>query len=224
MSAQEFDMFRNEQGFSVYAIISVILLLALIFVLALPNFFNLDKGKNEEDCINNMKLLWVASSDYMKDNSKDFDGSVTLFKTLTKKSNPKENYVPDIPTCPESRGSGSNYIVYGKYFEELMEGTKKLNYGSVIICPNLARNPKHFIPKSFYENMEPTELQNYFIDDLDAINTKAGNDGKRKQEMMLRYIEIWKTDATALSRIRLNPLAIRNQIIPSESAAAEPTN
>ncbi len=224
MSAQEFDMFRNERGFSVYAIISVILLLALVFVLALPNFFNLDKSKNEEDCINNMKLLWVASTDYMKDNAKDFSGDMTLLTTLYKKSNPKDHYIEAIPECPENRGAEGNYIVFGKYFEENVAGTKKLNYGTIVLCSNLARNPKHFIPKNFYENMEPTELQNYFIEDIDAINAKAGSDGKRKLDMMKKYIEIWKTDATALERVRVNPLAVRNQIIPPDEAAAEPTS
>lgn len=216
-------MFSNERGFSVYAIISVVLLLALIFVLALPNFFNLDKSKNEEDCINNMKLLWVASTDYMKDNAKDFSGDMALLTTLYKKSSPGDHYIAEAPQCPENKGTDANYVVFGKCILENVQGTQKLNYGTIVICPNLVRNPKHIIPKNFYENMESTELQNYFIEDIDAINAKTGNDGKTKLDMLTKYIEIWKTDATALSRVRADQMAIRNQVIPTE-AAPEPTN
>jgi hypothetical protein len=212
-------MLRSERGFSVYTIISVILLLALIFVLALPNFFNLDRGKNEETCINNMKLIWVASTDYMKDNGKDFSGDLTLLKTLYKKNNPKDHYIETIPECPENRGADNNYIVFGKYYEEEIQGTKKMNYATIVLCPNTGKFSKHLIPKSFYENMEPTELQNFFIEDIDAIDKATGSDGTRKLEMLKKYIEIWKSDSTALTRIRENPLAIRNQAMGVTTAA-----
>jgi hypothetical protein len=222
-------MFLNEKGFSVYTIISIILLLALIFILALPNFFNLDKNKNEEDCINNMKLMWVASTDYMKDTMQSFNGDLNLLKTAYKKSlsgmdkaekTKLNHYLEKIPECPENRGSKAQYIVFSKFLVEDIQGTKKLNYGSIIVCPNLARLPKHFLPKSFYENMEPTELQNYFIDDLDAINVATGFDGQRKLDLIMKYIEIWKTDQTALTRVRANNAALRNQVLPA--AADQP--
>jgi len=112
---------------------------------------------------------------------------------------------------PGEQGSGNNYLVYGKYFEEVIEGTTKYNFGVVILCPNLAKFPKHFIPKAFYENMEASELQNYFIDDLDAFNAAAGADGQRKLEFCQKYINIWKNDPTALQRIRENNQVIRNE-------------
>ena len=221
-------MSLNERGFSVYTIISVLLLLALIFVLALPNFFNLDKTKNEEDCINNMKLIWVAATDYMKDHSESFNGDLNLLRTTAKQTAASvdgsgkkrvNNYLEKELKCPESRGSDNEYIVFSKFLLEDVQGTKKQNYGTIVICSNLVRYPKHFIPKSFYENMEPTELQNYFIDDMDAIDKEAGVDGQRKLDLIKKYIEIWKTDQTALTRIRENNLAVRNQILPVESAA-----
>ncbi len=222
-------MFLNEKGFSVYSIISVILLLVLVFILALPNFFNLDKGQNEEDCINNMKLIWVASTDYMKDNLVSFNGDLNLLKTSYKKAaESKDNkkvkqsvYLENIFECPENRGSKAQYLVFSKFLIEDVQGTKKLNYGTIVVCPNLARLPKHFIPKSFYENMEPTELQNYFIDDLDAINASTGLDGQRKLDLIKKYIEIWKTDPTALTRVRANNVAIRNQVLPAEAVTVQ---
>jgi len=222
-------MYLNEKGFSAYTIISVILLLALVFILALPNFFNLDKAQNEENCINNMKLIWVASTDYMKDNMQSFNGDLNLLTTGFKKSQAgidsvatasKNHYMDKIPVCPENRGSNAQYLVFSKFLVEDIQGTQKLNYGAIIVCPNLAYKPKHFLPKSFYENMEATELQNYFIDDLEAINAATGFDGQRKLDYIKKYIEIWKTDQTALTRVRENNAAIRNQVLPA--AADQP--
>ncbi len=226
-------MFQNERGFSVYTLISIILFLALIFILALPNFFNLDKTKNEEDCINNMKLIWVATTDYMKDNLTSFNGDLKILTTNYKKtpdvisggkkSTSRNRYLEKVYQCPENRKSDAQYIVFGKLITEEVQGTKKATFGTIVVCPNLARYPKHFIPKSFYENMESSELQNYFIDDLDAFSAAAGTDGARKLALIKKYIEIWKTDNTALTRIRENNYAIRNQVLPIEVYPEEVT-
>lgn len=223
-------MFLNEKGFTFYTILSIILVLGLIFILALPNFFNLDKAKNEEDCINNMKLIWVAATDYTKDHMESFNGDLNILKTTYKKSkagmdteekSTKSHYLEKIFVCPENRGSNAQYIVFSKFLLEEIQGTQKLNYGTIVVCPNLNRKPKHFLPKSFYENMEPTELQNYFIDDLDAIDAATGIDGQRKFDLIMKYIAIWKTDQTALTRVRANNAAIRNQVIPAASDQAQ---
>lgn len=224
-------MCLNERGFSVYTIIIIILLLALVFVLALPSFFNLDKNKNQDDCINNMKLIWVASTDYMKDNLTSFNGDLNLLQTSYKKvpdvmegraqSKRTEPYLSKIFQCPENRGSKEQYIVFSKFLLEDIQGTQKLNYGTIVVCPNLIRYPNHFLPKSFYENMEPTELQNYFIDDLDFIEAAAGFDGSYKLQLVKQYIEIWKNDPTALERVRADNAALRNQLIPPEEPEFE---
>ncbi len=226
-------MYLNERGFSVYTVLSIILFLALVFILALPHFFNLDKGQNEENCINNMKLIWVATTEYMKDHMASFDGDLKTLLNTPKKVAPaaegeraiksKGNYLDKAFKCPEGGADADKYIIFGKLVVENIEGTQKLNYGAIVICPNLAHHPKHFIPKSFYENMEPTELQNFFIDDLDVINTTTGADGNRKLELVKKYIEIWKSDPTALARMRENPLAVRNQVLPpAQAETAEP--
>jgi hypothetical protein len=223
-------MSRNERGFSAYTVIGIVLFIALVFVLALPSFFNLDKNKNEEDCINNMKLIWVGATDYMKDNLVSFNGDLNVLLTQFKKAGnvvtggDKKNgshYLEKMFECPENRGSGEKYIAFSMFFLESIDGTQKLNYGTIVYCPNLAKYPKHFIPKNFYENMEPTELQNYFIEDLDAINTTTGLDGQRKLNLIKSYINIWKTDKTALERVRADNAAIRNQIMPSQTPVTQ---
>jgi hypothetical protein len=219
-------MFLNERGFTVYTIISIVLFLALIFILALPSFFNLDKAKNEEDCINNMKLIWVAANDYMKDNMTEFNGDLNILKNTYRKeeiagSKTRTHYLDKVFQCPENRGSDEQYIVFSKFLVEDVKGTQTLNYGTIVLCPNLGRFPGHKIPKSFYENMAPTEIQNFFLDDMDAIDSAAGPDGQRELDMMLKYIRIWKTDPTALERRRADPGAIRNQVIPHEDIYEE---
>jgi len=219
-------MSLNERGFSVYTIISIVLFLALIFILALPSFFNLDKTKNEEDCINNMKLIWVASTDYMKDNLTSFNGDLDLLRTSYKKTadvmssgdktKRRSHYLEKKLECPENRGSKQQYIVFSKFLMEDIQGTQKMNYGTIVVCPNLLRYPKHFLPKSFYENMESTELQNYFIDDLSFLDAASGFDGQHKLNLIKQYIEIWKNDPTALERVRADNAALRNQVIPPE--------
>ncbi|HOV17010.1 MAG TPA: hypothetical protein PLF50_05915 [Candidatus Cloacimonadota bacterium] len=224
-------MLLNERGFSIYTIISIILFIVLVFVLALPSFFNLDKTKNEDDCMNNMKLIWVAANEYMKDHLTSFNGDLRILQSEYKKSaaggksglgQVRAHYLEKIYKCPENNGSDDDYIVFSKFFLEDVQGTQKLNYGTIVLCPNLAHYPKHMIPKSFYENMEPTELQNYFIDDIETLSNAAGSDGQRKMELITKYIEIWKTDPTALNRIRQNPNAITNQVL-GISATPTPT-
>ncbi len=223
-------MSLNERGFSVYTIISIILFLLLVFILALPSFFNLDKTQNEEDCINNMKLIWVASQDYMKDNLTSFNGDLNLLQNTYKKveaateggrAPSRSRYLSKSLQCPENRASKEDYTVFSIFLLEDIQGTQKLNYGTIVACPNTARYPRHFIPKSFYENMEPTEIQNYFIEDLDAIDAATGLDGQRKLNLLMKYIEIWKNDNTALARVRADNAAIRNQVMPPETEVIE---
>ena len=96
-------MLRNQRGFSVYTIISIVLFAALVFILAIPNFFNLDKEKNIEDCINNMKTIWVASTDYVRDTSADFNGDLDKLTGTKKARDPKNYYMQTIPLFPETR-------------------------------------------------------------------------------------------------------------------------
>lgn len=84
-----------------------------------------------------------------------------------------------IPFCPETR-TKENYIVFGKYVEDKIGTEIKQNYGVIVVCPNMVKYPKHFIPKAFYEKHDPTQLQNYMIDDLDYIDSQTGSTGAKK--------------------------------------------
>ena len=209
-------MLRNQNGISVYTVLSIILFIALVFILAVPNFFNLDKEKNLEDCINNMKQIWVATTDYMRDTNADFNGDLSLLIKTPKKDDPKNTYLSSNLYCPETSHQKKEYLVYGKYVAEQIGTEIKHNYGIIILCPNLAQYPKHIIEKGFYENMEPTQLQNYMSEDIDYINSETGLNGAKKVELINKYIEIWKTDTDAFAEPKANTTALKAILFPEK--------
>ena len=209
-------MLRNQNGISVYTVLSIILFIALVFILAVPNFFNLDKEKNLEDCINNMKQIWVATTDYMRDTNADFNGDLSLLIKTPKKDDPKNTYLSSNLYCPETSHQKKEYIVYGKYIAEQIGTEIKHNYGIIILCPNLAQYPKHIIEKGFYENMEPTQLQNYMSEDIDYIDSETGLNGAKKVELINKYIEIWKTDPDAFAKRKANTTALKAILFPEK--------
>ncbi len=214
-------MLRNQNGISVYTVLSIILFIVLVFILALPNFFNLDKEKNLEDCINNMKQIWVATTDYMRDTNADFNGDLSLLIKTPKKDDPKNTYLSSNLYCPETSHQKKEYLVYGKYVAEQIGTEIKHNYGIIILCPNLAQYPKHIIEKGFYENMEPTQLQNYMSEDIDYIDSETGLNGAKKVELINKYIEIWKTDPDAFAKRKANTTALRAILFPEKFGITE---
>ena len=214
-------MLRNQNGISFYTVLSIILFIALVFILALPNFFNLDKEKNQEDCINNMKQIWVATTDYMRDTNTDFNGDLSLLTKTPKAQDPKHTYLSSNLYCPETSRQKNDYTVYGKYVAEQIGTEIKHNYGVIVYCPNLVKFPKHIIPKAFYENMDPTQLQNYIIDDIDYIDTETGLNGAKKVELIEKYIQIWKTDPDAFVKRKANTTALRAILFPDKFSVSQ---
>ncbi|MDD2331692.1 MAG: hypothetical protein PHI68_03455 [Candidatus Cloacimonetes bacterium] len=215
-------MLRNQHGFSVYAVLSIVLFVALVIILALPSFFKLDPVKNTEDCINNMKVVWVAATDYVNDFGKDFDGDLNILIRTKKLNDSKKTYLQTLAKCPES--GKNDYLVYGKYLTEkirfkdgdtVREELKK-NVGVIVICPNLESYPDHIIPKAFYENMQPTQLQNYMTDDLSYIDEQTGKNGRRKLDALRSYIQIWKTDADAFNQRKSNRFYLLAKVFPEK--------
>jgi len=215
-------MLRKQNGISVYTVLSIILLFALIFILALPNFYNLDKEKNIDDCINSMKQIWVGTTDYMQEHHADFTGTVATLANTPKLSDPKVKYLNGMQYCPETARQKNEYIVYGKYVAEQIGTETKHNFGVIVLCPNLAGYPKHIIPKNFYENMNPTQLQNYMIEDLGFIDDQTGTNGARKLELCKKYIELWKNDPTAFEKRKADNNAMLAVLFPEKFAATEP--
>ena len=66
----------NQKGISVFKILALIFFLGLVFVLALPQFFDLRTREKTEECINNMKEVKAAAEQYMRDRDVLFTGTV----------------------------------------------------------------------------------------------------------------------------------------------------
>jgi len=208
-------MLLNQKGISVYWILSAILFVGLIFILALPHFFNLDTEKNIDDCTNNMKVIWVATSDYVADFKTEFGGDLNLLANTKKKEDPKNVYLAEKYICPEQEGDKKDYIVYGKYVEDFLEtGESRFHTGVIVICPELVRHSKHFLDKAFYENMSPSLLQNQMVDDLDYIDQQTKSDGERKFKAVMDYINLWKGDKDAFAKRKADTNFFRRQLFP----------
>jgi len=127
-------MLKNDKGLTIYHIISIIGLLALIFVLALPQMFNVNKKTNEDLCIRQMEQVYIAIKQYMLDRKVDFTGDAVELK--------RTGYLKSTFECPEE-SVGDKYIMSGKY-----------NDGALVIvvkCPNVEKYPGHVIPQSFID-------------------------------------------------------------------------
>ncbi len=123
-------MNKNQRGFSVYTVISILAFLLLVFVLTLPQFFNLDKKEKADECVHNMKIIYRAVANYMKDRKEDFKGdTVDLIRT---------GYMKKTYECPED-GPGDKYIIEGHY-----------DTGVIIVkCPHEEEFPSHKLPPNF---------------------------------------------------------------------------
>jgi hypothetical protein len=133
-------MLRNSRGFSIYSIISIIAALVLIFVLALPSFFNVNRKQKQNDCIKNMEEIYRAINQYMNDKKADFNGDGMDLKTA--------GYLKSVYECPED-GIGDKYFMSGKYDPS---GNNKIT----VTCPNVKDFPSHVIPQSFLDSMKST--------------------------------------------------------------------
>ena len=120
------------QNFNIYKVISIVAFVVLIFILALPQFYNIDKKKNTEECIKNMKILYKAVGRYMQERQLDFKGTQ---RDLRRTGYLKKSYV-----CPSGRPDD-------KYF---IEGNHET--GQVIVkCPLEEELPNHKLPESVIE-------------------------------------------------------------------------
>jgi len=116
----------------IYKIISAVAFIVLIFILALPQFYNVDRKSNTEACIGNMKIIHNAIKEYVLEQKKDFDGDQDdLIRT---------GYLKHSYSCPEAK-PGDKYIISGKY---LSDGQAEVT----VICPVEKKFPDHKLPDS----------------------------------------------------------------------------
>lgn len=113
----------------IYKIISVVAFLVLIFILALPKFYNVNKKKNTEVCIRNMKIIYTAIKGYMSERGESFNGDQDDLV--------RSGYLKHTYSCPEAK-PGDKYIISGD----------KTTGEITVICPKVKEFPNHKLPES----------------------------------------------------------------------------
>ncbi|MCF7859140.1 MAG: hypothetical protein K9N07_07445 [Candidatus Cloacimonetes bacterium] len=88
---------------SIYKIISIVAFIALFFILSLPNFYNINKKQEAEECIKNMRAVYLAAQDYLRIEKKSFSGSSSDLERM--------GYLNKAYECP-SEAPGDKYQVH----------------------------------------------------------------------------------------------------------------
>ena len=75
-------MLRNNKGFSIFTVISILAFLALIFILVLPQLFNVKEREMQELRLEHISKIKSAIEEYMADRHQSFSGDlVELVRT-----------------------------------------------------------------------------------------------------------------------------------------------
>jgi len=111
---------KNKKGFTLVEIIIVVGIIALLSIIAFPNFANSRQRTLQNSCILNLKQLESAINRYAIDNNLGSDDIITM-------SNLIPNYIRSTPICP----AGGTYNV-----------TEGINAGSRPTCTV----DKHVLP------------------------------------------------------------------------------
>jgi len=96
-------MLANQTGIGIYKILIVIFVAGLIFILTLPQVFNLNRREKTEKCISNMQEIKDQIKKYMRDRNELFTGTTNdLIRT---------RYITVVEEeCPEGP-AGSKYSI-----------------------------------------------------------------------------------------------------------------
>lgn len=114
---------------NIYKIISVLAFAILLFILTLPQTFNVNRKQKTEECIKNMKDIYGAIENYMAEREEDFTGTTRDLLRM--------NYLKKTYECPEN-GVGDKYYMHGDF-----------ETGEIVVtCPNQEKFKDHILPES----------------------------------------------------------------------------
>ncbi|MBT3169683.1 MAG: hypothetical protein HN952_03050 [Candidatus Cloacimonetes bacterium] len=111
---------------NIYKIISLVALAVLLFILILPQKFNVNRKQKTEQCVKNMGEIHTAINSFMKEHKESFDGTTRDLMRM--------NYLKKTYECPE-KAVGDKYYLHGNY--ETGEIT--------VTCPNLKEFDDHIL-------------------------------------------------------------------------------
>ena len=148
-------MISDSRGFSIYKVISIISFLAMIFVLALPQLFDLESKEKTEQCVKNMEQIYFAVQRYMIERNLEFNANGTEDTADLKRM----GYLDAILECPE-KSAGDKYIIEGLWTEEgknmdpeerkyLSDEEKKKLIQITVKCPWESEFPDHVLPPQY---------------------------------------------------------------------------
>ena len=117
---------------SIYKIISLVAFLVLVFILIIPQKFNVNRKQKTEECLKNMNTIYEAIENYMAEREESFIGTT---QDLVRTGYLKKSY-----ECPE-KSVGDKYFMEGNY-----------STGEITVkCPNEDAFPDHVLPESLTE-------------------------------------------------------------------------
>jgi len=120
------NCFHNDKGISIYVIISIVGLLALAFILILPQAMDIQRREKAEQCISNMRELDDAIRRYMAEREENFRGEARDLNRTGYLRRP-------VYVCPSGTPE-SHYFLEGNY--ETFE--------VIVRCPLHQENPEEF--------------------------------------------------------------------------------
>lgn len=118
--------------FSVYKILSIVAFAVLLFILILPQTYNVNRKQKAEECVKNMSTIYKAIKNYMAEREEDFTGTAQDLMRM--------NYLKKTYECPEN-GVGDKYFMEGNY----------LTGEITVTCPHEAKYPDHVLPESILD-------------------------------------------------------------------------
>jgi competence protein ComGC len=117
---------------NIYKIVSLVALIVLLFILILPQKYNVNKKQKAEECIKNMSTIYKAINAYMVEREENFIGTAQDLMRM--------NYLKKTFECPEN-GVGDKYFMEGDF--ETGEIT--------VTCPHAEKFPDHVLPESILD-------------------------------------------------------------------------
>jgi competence protein ComGC len=117
------------KNFNFYKILSLVALAVLLFILILPQTYNVNRKQKAEECIKNMSTIYKAIRNYMVEREENFVGTAQDLMRM--------GYLKKTYECPEN-GVGDKYFMEGIYATEEI----------TVLCPHEAKYPDHILPES----------------------------------------------------------------------------
>ena len=111
---------RSKRGFTLIEIMIVVLIIAVLLAIAIPNFMKARDTSRTKACVANLRQIESAQMQWAMDKKEAGTATVTMTDICP-------DYIKDTPTCP----CGGNYVL--------------TTVDANPTCPNVGTYPEHTI-------------------------------------------------------------------------------